>query len=293
MASTSAIPPLHVETSTLQIHDGVWPSLGESKEESVDEWEMVPPTAVVATTATTRRPTATATLQVTFQDDHDVAVSAPKTKCSSIDMNLPPTRRINPKTLKHAQSSPDLRKFVLEETDDEDSAEESAILVEETMSTASSGVVVVPGSSSVWSVNSSSSSSAWAPTLSFRDVILRNSKNTDTAAKPAAASSSSSSNTGSNSSKPKPRKFAPKIVVVNPTIKRCSKSTGDLLSLATLDEDEEEILGATDADDYYLRKAQGSLGRKNGQKIRPDEAKRLQMTMAKKNQQRQRQRARK
>ena len=49
------------------------------------------------------------------------------------------------------------------------------------------------------------------------------------------------------------------------------------------------ILGETDAELFYNRKAQGRLGRTNGKKIRPDEKKRLQMTMAKKNDQRQRQ----
>ncbi len=48
-------------------------------------------------------------------------------------------------------------------------------------------------------------------------------------------------------------------------------------------------MGETDAHDYYSRKAQGAMGRKNGLKIRPDEAKRLQITMAKKDMQRQRQ----
>lgn len=49
------------------------------------------------------------------------------------------------------------------------------------------------------------------------------------------------------------------------------------------------VVGDTDAELYYNRKAQGKLGRKNGRKIRPDEAKRLQITMAKKDIQRQQQ----
>lgn len=62
---------------------------------------------------------------------------------------------------------------------------------------------------------------------------------------------------------------------------------GNLRALDHIQEAHDEVLGDTDAGDFYSRKAQGALGRKNGQKIRPDEAKRLQMTMAKKNLQKQ------
>ena len=62
--------------------------------------------------------------------------------------------------------------------------------------------------------------------------------------------------------------------------------------MAALAEDDEEILGDTDAHEYYSRKLQGSMGRKNGLKQRPDEAKRLQITMAKKDMQRQSQKGR-
>jgi hypothetical protein len=85
--------------------------------------------------------------------------------------------------------------------------------------------------------------------------------------------------------------------VVSP-IRRCSKSTGDLQSLdACIIEDdgggeEDEILGASDAMEYYHQKNQGFLHRKNGKKILPDEAKRKEMTMQKKNLQRQQQRER-
>ena len=52
----------------------------------------------------------------------------------------------------------------------------------------------------------------------------------------------------------------------------------------------DHVLGETDAHDYYARKKQGAMGRANGSKIRPDEAKRLQISMAKKERQRERQR---
>lgn len=94
----------------------------------------------------------------------------------------------------------------------------------------------------------------------------------------------------------------PKLVVN--AIKRCAKSTGDLRSLVIHEspEDEyyggggggivddviheEEVLGETDAMEFYSRKSKGSLSRQNGAKIRPDEAKRKEMILYKKNAQR-------
>jgi hypothetical protein len=94
----------------------------------------------------------------------------------------------------------------------------------------------------------------------------------------------------------------PKLVVN--TIKRCAKSTGDLRSLVIHEDPEDdgfggggggiadsvihedEILGDTDAMEFYSRKSKGSLNRQNGAKIRPDEAKRKEMILYKKNAQR-------
>lgn len=83
------------------------------------------------------------------------------------------------------------------------------------------------------------------------------------------------------------RKIKPKIVVKTPSIRRCSKSTGDLQSLVSIHE--EEVLGETDAMDYYHRKAMGDNRRVNGLKIRPDELKRKTFTLNKKQEQRQQQ----
>jgi hypothetical protein len=95
----------------------------------------------------------------------------------------------------------------------------------------------------------------------------------------------------------------PKIVIKQ--IQRCAKSTGDLRSLVIHEEDEEEyggggggggglmdeeVLGDTDAMEFYNRKSKGSQSRSNGRKIRPDEAKRLEISMYKKEAQRQAQR---
>lgn len=85
----------------------------------------------------------------------------------------------------------------------------------------------------------------------------------------------------------KPRQKNKPKLVVSP-IRRCSKSTGDLKSLV-IEEEHEEVLAATDVMDYYHRKNKGWLNRKNGRKIRPDELKRKEMIIQKKEIQRQQQ----
>mmetsp|Transcript_6406 Transcript_6406/g.9309 ORF Transcript_6406/g.9309 Transcript_6406/m.9309 type:complete len:310 (+) Transcript_6406:100-1029(+) len=104
-------------------------------------------------------------------------------------------------------------------------------------------------------------------------------------------------------------------LVVSP-IKRCARSTGDLTKLMIIQEgddnhqdsgavggatnassflqnsipiQEEEVMGETDAEEFYSYKAMGSVSRKKSLKIRPDEAKRKQFIMHKKGSQRRRQ----
>lgn len=90
-------------------------------------------------------------------------------------------------------------------------------------------------------------------------------------------------------------------LVVTP-IKRCVRSTGDLRSLiihegeegysgmtspaAAVIHEEDEVLGYTDAQEYYDRKSHGTNGRSKSHRIRPDEAKRKEMIIHKKNAQR-------
>ena len=81
-------------------------------------------------------------------------------------------------------------------------------------------------------------------------------------------------------------KTQPKYVVT--PIRRCSASTPNLRALAAAAEDD-EIVGESDATEYYNLKAMGYMGRKNGLKVRPDEAKRKDITMYKKELQRQEQ----
>eukprot|EP00546_Thalassionema_frauenfeldii_P012776 CAMPEP_0178913930 /NCGR_PEP_ID=MMETSP0786-20121207/11125_1 /TAXON_ID=186022 /ORGANISM="Thalassionema frauenfeldii, Strain CCMP 1798" /LENGTH=193 /DNA_ID=CAMNT_0020586745 /DNA_START=277 /DNA_END=858 /DNA_ORIENTATION=- len=84
---------------------------------------------------------------------------------------------------------------------------------------------------------------------------------------------------------PKPKAKTRPTFVVTP-IRRCSMSSPNLRAFGNFDESSEEILGETDAMEYYHRKASGYNGRKNGMKVRPDEAKRLDMILQKKDMQR-------
>lgn len=159
-------------------------------------------------------------------------------------------------TRHNSVSAPDLREL------DGDDVSSSVVMVSNPPSIASSAVVV----NNPWGAKNK---------VSFRDAIMSPSKHAP--ATPTAAVA------------PKPRiknKVKPRYVVT--PIKRCAKSTGDLLALAEEDEDDGPM-GAEDAEEYYNRKAHGAHGRSNGLKQRPDEAKRKQMIVQKKNVQRQRQ----
>lgn len=100
------------------------------------------------------------------------------------------------------------------------------------------------------------------------------------------------------------RRKANKTRLIVTPIKRCAKSTGDLRSLVIHEEEEgygggggggsgaaviheeEEILGCTDAMEYYNRKSHGSKGRASSKILRPDERKRKDWIIHKKNAQR-------
>eukprot|EP00548_Thalassiothrix_antarctica_P003521 CAMPEP_0194142808 /NCGR_PEP_ID=MMETSP0152-20130528/12018_1 /TAXON_ID=1049557 /ORGANISM="Thalassiothrix antarctica, Strain L6-D1" /LENGTH=206 /DNA_ID=CAMNT_0038841899 /DNA_START=125 /DNA_END=745 /DNA_ORIENTATION=+ len=84
---------------------------------------------------------------------------------------------------------------------------------------------------------------------------------------------------------PKPRMKTKPTFVVTP-IRRSSLSSPNLCALAQLEDDKEDILGDSDAMEYYHQKSYGYNGRKNGLKIRPDEQKRLTSILHKKDMQR-------
>jgi hypothetical protein len=169
----------------------------------------------------------------------------------------PVVQVVNRKILRHAQSSPNLhRAFDMEavmEDDDDD---------------ASGSFAMISGPGSVMSMSSN---------FSFRDAILS----------PGAAASTSTEDEQAAGAALKIRQARPRVkprFVVKKPMKRCIKSTGDLKSLVI--QEDEEVIGASDAMEFYHRKALGVQTRKNGLKLRPDEAKRKQMIMHKKGLQR-------
>jgi hypothetical protein len=114
-------------------------------------------------------------------------------------------------------------------------------------------------------------STPWGSKMSFKDTLLKGQQQQKPQGdKPQEPSSHLAPR----------KKCKPKIVVVE-----TKKATRQVHSPGPL-QAEEDVLGETDAQMYYNQKAQGQLGRQNGRKQRPDEAKRLEMTMAKKSMQR-------
>jgi hypothetical protein len=184
--------------------------------------------------------------------------------------------------LRHCASSPDLRHLhnlddVGEEEEEEDYDDYDVI----NNDAESLSYAVLSGPGSVISMASG---------FSFRDAILSpggvETINEDPA--PSAAQGGTRPIPRTEPRKPRTR---PQFVVK--PIKRCSKSMVDLRSLAEArneDDDDDEAIGATDAMDFYHRKALGAKGRTNGLKIRPDELKRKQFTLQRKEMQRQAQR---
>lgn len=289
MSPASTIQPRHVPCPT------EWPALSPSKIPSHNnhptdnDWEFV----------ADETPT-----QTSFERDAEIVVEPLQNNMETANSNEGNYKNKDNSTggnslcVKHYPSSPDFRHYntILEENYDD----VGGVLVESynedenedgVASIASSSIVMVSGPPSVIS-----SQSVWSSKISFRDAIMKeHGQETKDATEP---------NPQQQAKHPRATKKKPKFVVK--PIRRCSKSTGDLQSLARIAENDEDhcggggggdpynddlIMGETDAQLYYNQKAQGKLGRKNGRKVRPDEAKRLQITMAKKDDQRQRQQA--
>ena len=164
--------------------------------------------------------------------------------------------------LRHSVSTPDLHQSdLLDIVEEEGDHDHSSELPKED----ASSFAMLSGPRSVISVSS------------FRDAILSQPATTDSSTEEKPKESSRTA-TQQQRLRVKPK------FVVKP-ISRCAKSTGDLQFLAMIHEDE-EVLGETDAMEFYHRKAQGAKSRSNGMKLRPDEAKRKEITMHKKDLQR-------
>ena len=130
---------------------------------------------------------------------------------------------------------------------------------------------------------STTSTSAWGG-LSFRDIVM--SQMHGLADEVVDNHQQHQQSPLALSNKPKPR------FVVTPVPMRRHESSPNLSSLgsnaaAAATDDSNLILGDSDAMEFYHRKAKGYTGRKNGFKMRPDEAKRLSIIMHKKELQRQ------
>lgn len=180
----------------------------------------------------------------------------------------------NPNIVHHCNSSPDLRCFDIFEEDDDQFDEGEEQKVEDASSFA---ILSTPGSVISWASSG----------RSFRDAL--NSSPAAVAMAGAAGSQQERSSTAAPASAPRPFRKA-KIVVAATTptttalIRRCSQSSPNLLGLI---HEDHEVMGDTDAMDFYHRKAKGAQGRASGLKLRPDEAKRKQYSVNKRNLQRQ------
>jgi hypothetical protein len=192
-----------------------------------------------------------------------------------VDMN-----HLNKKILRHSASSPDLRQLqyrhLSEVGEEEDGNDEDC---DEGSEAVDASFALISGPGSVMSFSSG---------VSFRDAILSpGAAETISEDGPAPSSPPSGQPADSSLCRSDPRKPRARPRFVVKPIRRCSKSTGDLQSLAEVDE---EAAGHSDAMEFYHRKALGAKGRANGLKIRPDELKRKQFTIQKKQMQRQGQR---
>jgi len=191
--------------------------------------------------------------------------------------------------LKHCESSPNFGSFYFEEEETEESPnfvelenENDTKSVSTAMTDLSHVVVETPV---ITSPNISNPNTIGGGLVkvhrvpSFKDAILLNAQEVQ---KERLEVQKQQEEATLNSMKQKRRMGKTRFVVKE--IKRCSKSTPDLSSLAQVVEDEQ--LGATDSPDYYARKSFGYVARKNGLKLRPDEAKRKEFSIYKRDAQR-------
>ncbi|GKZ00078.1 hypothetical protein MPSEU_000961200 [Mayamaea pseudoterrestris] len=165
---------------------------------------------------------------------------------------------MNTKLLRHCASSPDMRRVLpmlreVHDDNDDEAAEVDGGCGDESFT-------LISTEEADAGLNGSR--------ISFRDAILIKARNKDESDGDEALSPS------------RPRIRPAKYIVVQQSMTRCSRSTGDLQSM------DSEVMGETDAMDYYHRKALGAKGRVSGLRMRPDEMKRKEMTLNKKNLQR-------
>ena len=144
--------------------------------------------------------------------------------------------------------------------------------------------------------NPTSSSGGGGGAMNFRRAILDSSSGTQTTNNTSPPTTPLPNN---NNNKTIRKALSPRFVVV-PVLRRCSKSTGDLLqhaANAALDDENPHSSWHPDNDDdddhmhddqYFNQKAMGTASFTAGRKLRPDEAKRKEYSVRKKQLQRQR-----
>lgn len=272
-------------TGGMTNNNSLWPKLGESKASD----DVSPP-------------------NLTTDNDEWEFVSEDSSSTSSNGNNDDgriESLAMNPKILHHCASTPDLNQYKSYDPKAEDE--------EESFDHCSMGVdaqSVVSESSHVLVSHTEKPLTRRVP--SFKDAILLNAQ--ETKREEADASKRREHAQMMLRKEALAKRSKPRLVVksVAKITQRNSKSTGDLNCLLhsynTIHEDEdechgggggfaavqedEEIMGDTDAQDFYAQKSKGGSSRANSKKIRPDEAKRLDIILHKKEEQRRQQRER-
>lgn len=232
--------------------------------------------------------------------------------------------KVNPKILRHSASSPDLRRFHHEldeiaERSVEGDQREDELFDDDDLDGIGCEYSLVDNPASVISLSSTNAtttttSGPWggAGGITFRDALASKPAHENSnilGQKPADQQPQQVQQQG-KPPRSRPR-IQPKFVVKS--IKRCARSTGDLQAMGRLHDEQqqaegfsggrggggggggfgngdagaEDVMGDTDAMEFYHRKAAGAKGRENGLKLRPDEMKRKEITIHKKDMQRQ------
>lgn len=175
-----------------------------------------------------------------------------------IEADIPSPRRLH-----HSNSSPNLSSSTILKSPVREHNLGAVMEDEE-----ESSFAMVSSPPSVWTATSTTTTG----NLNYRNAILAaTSEETTTAEEPV---------TSPRSKKNGLRKFQPRIVVVPtpPRMRRCSRSTGDLPTLML---DDQET-----ANEFYQQKSMGMSSYSVGRKQRPDEMKRRNLIIQKKDRQR-------
>jgi hypothetical protein len=298
-------------------NENQWPTLASSimkqKKDSdatvaPNDWEILDDdlhTPETEMNTGTQPPSGTTTGFVVVEDDSHEILSV-KHDRSSLSSS------INAKQLRHSVSSPILSGRTTGSdaviTEITDSTQMTTTLVLKEHEDLDDSFSIVSDVASVWTATSTAVKSSM--TVSFRDAILLSSPTTEqttTSYRTVAASAIQPTTNTQRSPIRQPRtRIQPKIVVVQSpstplkNMRRCSKSTGDLLGLTISEEfDMSNATGISSAttqitntdrfyeDEVYYHKAMGATSRMNSLKLRVDEAQRKAMILYKKDRQRQ------